>query len=102
MMLVRFVDWLTDERCEMALIDCPECGRRISSTAEACPGCGYPVAERRQGGSYLRELARDADGLAHWDVAKNPSAPADVLRELVRDAEGSVRLVAAANPNIAE
>lgn len=27
----------------MALIDCPECGKRISDQAPACPGCGVPV-----------------------------------------------------------
>lgn len=26
----------------MALIDCPECKRQISTSAEACPGCGHP------------------------------------------------------------
>ena len=29
----------------MALIACPECGREVSSSAPACPACGYPVAE---------------------------------------------------------
>lgn len=28
----------------MALIECPECGREISSSALACPACAYPVA----------------------------------------------------------
>lgn len=28
----------------MALIDCPECGREVSSSAAACPVCAYPVA----------------------------------------------------------
>ncbi len=28
----------------MALIKCPECGREVSDTAVACPGCGYPIA----------------------------------------------------------
>jgi len=28
----------------MALIKCSECGREISDKAEACPGCGAPVA----------------------------------------------------------
>ena len=32
----------------MALIQCPECGREISDQAEACPGCGYPIAAKRQ------------------------------------------------------
>lgn len=26
----------------MPLIDCPECGRAISTEAEACPQCGHP------------------------------------------------------------
>jgi len=30
----------------MALIACPECGREISTDAQACPACGYPLAER--------------------------------------------------------
>ena len=28
----------------MALIRCPECGKEVSSTAPACPGCGYVMA----------------------------------------------------------
>ena len=30
----------------MALITCPECGKAVSTEAEACPACGFPVAER--------------------------------------------------------
>ena len=30
----------------MALIVCPECGEQVSTEAQACPSCGYPVAER--------------------------------------------------------
>jgi hypothetical protein len=33
---------LTARSTAVALIDCPECGRQISTTAEACPGCGHP------------------------------------------------------------
>jgi TonB family protein len=29
----------------VSLIDCPECGRQISTAAIACPGCGYPAAQ---------------------------------------------------------
>ena len=29
----------------MALIDCPECEASVSSYANACPSCGFPVAE---------------------------------------------------------
>lgn len=31
----------------MALIPCPECRKVVSSAAEACPVCGYPVTARR-------------------------------------------------------
>ena len=30
----------------MALINCPECGRQVSTVASACPACGFPVAEK--------------------------------------------------------
>ena len=29
----------------MALNKCPECGREVSSRANACPYCGCPVSE---------------------------------------------------------
>jgi membrane protein YdbS with pleckstrin-like domain len=32
----------------MALINCPECGKQVSTAAVVCPHCGYPVAERLQ------------------------------------------------------
>ena len=31
----------------MALINCPECGKQVSTEAKVCPGCGYPIAEKR-------------------------------------------------------
>ena len=30
----------------MALIDCPECRKPVSTAAHACPNCGYPVADK--------------------------------------------------------
>jgi len=30
----------------MALINCPECGKQVSTAAAACPSCGFPVAEK--------------------------------------------------------
>ena len=30
----------------MALIQCPECGKRVSSFAKSCPECGYPIAKQ--------------------------------------------------------
>ena len=31
----------------MALIDCPECGTRVSDQAESCPDCAPPIAGRK-------------------------------------------------------
>jgi hypothetical protein len=30
----------------MALINCPECGKQVSTEARTCPACGYPIAEK--------------------------------------------------------
>lgn len=30
----------------MALINCLECGKEISNTAESCPNCGFPIKKR--------------------------------------------------------
>ena len=30
----------------MPLINCPECGKPVSTAAHTCPNCGYPVAEK--------------------------------------------------------
>ncbi len=30
----------------MALIDCPECRKPVSTAAHACPNCGYPLADK--------------------------------------------------------
>lgn len=32
----------------MGLLECPECGRKVSDRAEACPGCAHPVAVRKE------------------------------------------------------
>ena len=41
----------------MSLIKCPECGRKVSSSALSCPGCGFDVKHRhwysKKWGIYL-------------------------------------------------
>jgi uncharacterized membrane protein YdbT with pleckstrin-like domain len=29
----------------MALINCPECGKQVSTAAQTCPACGFPIAQ---------------------------------------------------------
>ncbi len=33
----------------MAMINCPECKKRVSDTATACPHCGAPITGAREG-----------------------------------------------------
>lgn len=40
------------------LISCPECERKVSDRAKACPDCAFPVAE------HVMEQIREADRLA--------------------------------------
>jgi hypothetical protein len=44
----------------MALIQCPDCGVDVSSSALACPACAYPVAQRVEKNSR-------AGGTGRWD-----------------------------------
>lgn len=34
-----------DRSSSMALIKCPECGRKVSDRAQTCPSCGAPIAD---------------------------------------------------------
>lgn len=36
----------------MALIKCPDCANKISSSAEKCPVCGCPIRMSRQGNAF--------------------------------------------------
>jgi membrane protein YdbS with pleckstrin-like domain len=37
----------------MALINCPECGKQVSTEAQTCPACGYPIAEKLAQGEAM-------------------------------------------------
>ena len=50
----------------MALIGCPECGRQISTDAQACPACGYPMAG--QGGAATRVVAPESSAVDAVDL----------------------------------
>ena len=52
----------------MAVITCPECGGKVSTTAEVCPHCGWPIAK-------AIEAARQrlAERRASWPAPIDPS-----------------------------
>ena len=43
----------------MALVNCPECGKEVSSTAESCPNCGYGVREHFFNIEYAEIIKRN-------------------------------------------
>ena len=44
----------------MPLIDCPECGGKVSTAASVCPHCGYPMEAPQETGTH-RIYARDSE-----------------------------------------
>ena len=62
----------------MALVDCPDCGRRISPEAPSCPGCGRPMKRasvRASGGmcphcgAYAVGKVRGLQGISEVAIA---------------------------------
>lgn len=45
----------------MTMINCPECGHSVSSTAAACPNCGHVLAATTTGESTHAHHTRAAD-----------------------------------------
>lgn len=45
----------------MALINCPECSRQISSSAKACPHCGYPLSGQIKTEDDSRDIVANVD-----------------------------------------
>lgn len=42
----------------MALIKCPECNKDISTSAELCPNCGYPLHKTNKPVSYETQVVK--------------------------------------------
>ena len=45
----------------MALIECPECGKKVSDKANACIHCGYPLNEQKEDFYIKRTSLLDED-----------------------------------------
>ena len=44
----------------MALIKCPECNAMVSSSAESCPKCGYPMPTLKRIKEEYKMCIRDS------------------------------------------
>ena len=75
----------------MALIQCPECGKRFSEHAPACPDCGMPteLIERQSAGAAEQTAAPPPE--AHAEEA-TPKEAAPEAAEPVRENRQSFRL----------
>ena len=45
----------------MALIKCPECGKDVSTSAEACPHCGFPIKNNAANKQKAEDFAKPLD-----------------------------------------
>ena len=50
----------------MALINCPECGRSVSTAAASCPGCGHPIGDKSGRMIDSNVAGKAVTGLAAW------------------------------------
>ena len=53
----------------MALIECRECGREVSSSAAACPECAYPVGTRTRRSRVPQPVVSEPSGRPWWKTA---------------------------------
>ena len=75
----------------MALITCPECGKKVSDLAKTCPDCGYPIAAMNPAGTVMIKFAngifgkqtlyRTSDSKILWQGKAGQVATFDVSEE---------------------
>ena len=53
----------------MALIRCPECRREVSTSAEACPHCGFPVRHSSKAKKKIVPKPLDRSWMDYWKKA---------------------------------
>lgn len=56
----------------MPLIECPECGKEVSSNAPTCPGCGSPIAVATPLSPKKGDLVPYTDQEAAVMISKKP------------------------------
>lgn len=65
----------------MALVNCPECGKEVSTHAEACPNCGCPKDVILESVEKRTEKLKPVEELTEEEQAKR-KANLDKLEEL--------------------
>lgn len=68
----------------MALVMCPECGKRISNQAVACPSCGYPIEGKILFEGYYPSIFVENPGTDHEkkDVQLNKYGSIALTKEM--------------------
>ena len=56
---------IQERRNEMALINCPECGKQVSDQAQSCPECGYEI-QGTLADQILKEEAKQGIKFVHF------------------------------------
>lgn len=71
----------------MALIHCPECNKEISSSAETCPNCGYPLVKLKA------DEAKAANGISENDLIKKEQNDNAETAENVHEEKPFIKVV---------
>jgi hypothetical protein len=79
----------------MALVQCPDCGRKVSDQAEACPACAHPVARKEAetksiavGAAVVPSRVRERRGPAKLVVLETAALPAPSERRSLETHRG--------------
>lgn len=80
----------------MALITCPECGKKISDKAEACVGCGYPLNMKEKkyidaavcSQDFEEEIEKDAEEFMNKSTSHEmPKELSDIIDKWEKEIE---------------
>lgn len=72
----------------MALIKCPECEREVSSNAEKCPNCGYPLTQIHANTIKINGVDVDMDSI--WQQTKKEDKMVSTIKKMTKAKKGEV------------
>lgn len=80
----------------MALLNCPECAKKISDKALSCPDCGYPVSlskteDEHTNGEWSKKILADSSGdTANIGQENNKKRLADSSRNFIEESRSKL------------
>ena len=75
----------------MALVSCPECGKDVSTHAEACPNCGCPKDLILTSIKTITETRKSTDSRSTDSKSSDERTGLDMLMELEEELEEKIK-----------